>query len=268
MKTCTLCGVEQAPDAFYRDRRTRDGRQSSCKTCVRVHRQSIAQTESPEAKLCTRCDVEKPAGDFQKNKAARDGLQSYCKPCAADAQREYFERNAEVVALRRARKLLEPIGVDKTKVCKKCGNEKPLLEFYAHRGTKDRRATYCKACAREYDRGRRARDSEKNREYLRQWRDANVERRKELARAWNLRLYGLRPEDYIDLYEQQHGRCKICGTSGEDFGGRRLHVDHDHDTGKVRGLLCGLCNTGIGHLGDSPERLRIAASYIEEARTR
>jgi hypothetical protein len=207
-----------------------------------------------------------PIESFAKNRAARDGRQAYCRHCSADIQREYLARNAELVALRRAKKLLEPIGVDKKKTCKKCGEDKPLLEFYAHRGTRDRRASWCKECAKVYDRARRAKDHARYRESLRQWREANSERRAELMRDWRLKLYGLRPQDYIDLYEAQEGRCKICGETGEAFGGRRLHVDHDHATGRVRGLLCGLCNTGIGHLGDSPERLRTAASYLEEAR--
>lgn len=263
MKVCSKCRTEQPLDGFHRNHRASDGRQSECKSCLVARRKKIACTVTVVEKPCTRCQRTLPIDHFAQNRAARDGHQSYCRECSYAASREYLERNAELVALRQAQKLLEPIGADKVKLCRGCNREKPLLEFYAHRGTKDRRATYCKECARAYDVQRRAKDREKYVENLREWRAANVERRKELMRTWNLRLYGLRPEDYIAMYERQQGRCAICGENGETFGGRRLHIDHDHDTGKVRGLLCGLCNTAIGHLKDSPTLLRAAASYLE-----
>lgn len=218
-------------------------------------------------KRCPRCGDTKPLTDFHKNKSTRSGVQGYCKACAYLIQQEYLERNAELVALRRTQALLEPVGIDKTKLCRGCQQEKPLLEFYAHRSTKDKRATYCKVCAKVKDRERRAQDHEGYKQYLREWREMNREQQKRSMRNWRLKVYGLTPDDYIDMYEQQEGKCLLCGESGETFGGRRLHIDHDHETGKVRGLLCGLCNAGIGMLKDSPDLLRLAASYIEEART-
>lgn len=75
------------------------------------------------------------------------------------------------------------------------------------------------------------------------------------------RHYGLKKEEYARLFKAQNGVCAIC--SGECSTGRRLSVDHDHDTGHVRGLLCGNCNQGIGKLGDCPKLLRKAADYLE-----
>lgn len=75
--------------------------------------------------------------------------------------------------------------------------------------------------------------------------------------------YGITLEEYDDLLKQQGGRCKICGTDTPGHKGR-FHVDHDHSTGKIRGLLCHACNTGIGLLGDNPTRLKKAAQYLEE----
>jgi len=78
-----------------------------------------------------------------------------------------------------------------------------------------------------------------------------------------LKLYGLTTEDYDALYDRQGGRCAICGCSeGESIKGA-FAIDHDHTTGRVRGLLCGLCNTAIGKLQDSPTLLRKAATYLE-----
>jgi predicted nucleic acid-binding Zn ribbon protein len=78
-------------------------------------------------------------------------------------------------------------------------------------------------------------------------------------------LYGMTTEQYDALMTAQGDRCAICG-SGEWIGkGKRPHVDHDHETNRIRGILCGNCNNGIGMLGEDPARLRAAADYLERA---
>lgn len=72
--------------------------------------------------------------------------------------------------------------------------------------------------------------------------------------------FGISIDDYNEILLSQNGRCAICG---KEPNGRLLSVDHDHVAGKVRGLLCHGCNVGIGYLGDNPDRLRLAADYIE-----
>jgi hypothetical protein len=74
--------------------------------------------------------------------------------------------------------------------------------------------------------------------------------------------YGLTIEDFEKMLADQGGTCAIC--SGTQKHGRMLAVDHNHDTGKVRGLLCDDCNRGIGMLGDSKERLIRAVGYIRD----
>ena len=73
------------------------------------------------------------------------------------------------------------------------------------------------------------------------------------------RLYGISVEDFTTLLRQQGGGCAICSEIPE----REFHVDHDHATGVVRGLLCGSCNLALGHLKDDPVRLRAAVQYLE-----
>ena len=75
-----------------------------------------------------------------------------------------------------------------------------------------------------------------------------------------LRIYGLTPEQYDALLQQQDGVCAICRETCRT--GQRLSVDHDHATGRIRGLLCRNCNLGIGHLGDSADRIASALAYL------
>lgn len=83
---------------------------------------------------------------------------------------------------------------------------------------------------------------------------------KRRARERKLRLnYGLTPEAVEALRQAQNNRCRICGDSFENV---KMHVDHDHITGRVRGLLCQPCNHGLGMFRDSVERLASAMSYL------
>lgn len=75
------------------------------------------------------------------------------------------------------------------------------------------------------------------------------------------RLYGIDIDTYETLLAQQGGVCAICGTD-ENGSGRVLAVDHDHDTGEVRGILCENCNFGIGSLQDDPQLLARAIEYL------
>lgn len=71
-------------------------------------------------------------------------------------------------------------------------------------------------------------------------------------------IVGFSRDDLEALIVQQDGKCAICGDPSD-----QLEIDHDHKTGKVRGLLCGSCNRGIGQLRDDPEILQKALEYIQ-----
>lgn len=73
------------------------------------------------------------------------------------------------------------------------------------------------------------------------------------------RNFGISLEEYRDMERAQDGRCAICHSLP---GKRLLAVDHDHETGRVRALLCANCNTALGHLKDDPDLLRKAADYL------
>ena len=121
-----------------------------------------------------------------------------------------------------------------------------------------------RAYGRERQRRIRAADPEgtrsKQREYQRLWRAANVDE----VRDRNLRhCYGIGTAEFDEMLAAQGGACAICGTTV--WGGKHKtpHVDHDHATGRIRGILCHGCNTGLGSFGDSPERMRLAIRYLE-----
>ena len=101
--------------------------------------------------------------------------------------------------------------------------------------------------------------------YMREYNRQKPERR----RSYDLkRFFGISLEEYNTMLEQQDGVCAICGQPETVLNRRTkqpqlLSVDHDHDTGKVRGLLCTRCNTAIGLLQDDPDVLVSALSYLK-----
>lgn len=84
---------------------------------------------------------------------------------------------------------------------------------------------------------------------------------KEKLREYHVKAYyGISPEEYNALLQKQSGRCAIC----EQPPKKTLHVDHCHETGRVRGLLCHFCNIGLGHFGEDIERMKRAIRYLED----
>ena len=82
---------------------------------------------------------------------------------------------------------------------------------------------------------------------------------KERERVGQLRRkYGITNEEYDEMFKKQDGRCLVCGETSDKV----LCVDHDHKTGRVRGLLCYRCNTALGHLRDDPEIIMKLYEYM------
>ena len=77
------------------------------------------------------------------------------------------------------------------------------------------------------------------------------------------RKYGVTPEQFSALLARQHGCCAICGTTAPGGRDSTWHLDHNHHTKAVRGVLCHKCNVGLGCLGDNPDKLRAAIQYLE-----
>jgi Recombination endonuclease VII len=123
---------------------------------------------------------------------------------------------------------------------------------------------------REYNREYSTTHPDQMREYKRKYyaanRDAILLRRRERSKTKPgaererhlFRRYGLTPNAWDTMFDGQGQRCAIC--RGES---RRWDTDHDHNTGEVRGILCGPCNRAIGLLKDSPEVVTRAAEYLK-----
>lgn len=100
-----------------------------------------------------------------------------------------------------------------------------------------------------------------------EWYYKNRERAAETVRKRRLmRDFGMTVEDYDKLLAKQGGGCAICKVQ-INVAGKRLAVDHDHQTGVVRGILCDLCNTALGKFRDDPGLLVKAIAYLERYRS-
>ena len=126
-------------------------------------------------------------------------------------------------------------------MCTKCKTEYPstLEYFYKSKQYKCGLQSNCKNCCKERTLKWQKENPEKYKKYKKSWREKN--------RGWALKKkFGISLEEYNQMLEKQNHRCAICGRHESEFK-RKLDVDHDHETGKNRGLLCNNCNTNLGH---------------------
>lgn len=147
-----------------------------------------------------------------------------------------------------------------TKICPKCSETKNLDDFYVSKGRRGTgHASYCDTCAAKYT-------SEHKRSLTREqldvvnasnrtWRRNNPRNMKSI---YLRKSFGIDIDKYEEMFESQNGLCLICGQS------KKLSVDHNHTTGKVRGLLCSTCNAGIGMLKDDIFLVEKALAYLKE----
>lgn len=153
-----------------------------------------------------------------------------------------------------------------TKCCGACKVELNISEFCRSRRTKDGLNRVCKACDGIYKAAYREKQKQDpikaaaSREYQRIWH--RRDRAENGPANGQLALYNIKREDWRRMWGDQDGRCAICGAALRRGTGGAA-VDHCHDTGRVRGLLCVRCNTGLGCFEDSPALMQTAISYIQ-----
>lgn len=148
-----------------------------------------------------------------------------------------------------------------TKRCQRCGETKPLDDFHRDRRADDGRVRWCRKCMHEYRVAKYASEREAAIAYAAEWKRRNPEKMAEYGRR---RRYGVEPQEFAAMLDEQDGACAICGQPHDPaVRARALRVDHDHATDAIRGLLCDGCNRGVGFLGDTLDRLRAAVAYLE-----
>lgn len=121
------------------------------------------------------------------------------------------------------------------KVCTRCDSEQSIDQFRTRTGKEHLTHSWCRTC--------------------------EIAAAKPRKRDWYLRqTYGITSAEYAERLAAQGGGCAVCGVTEHEFGS--LHVDHDHATGEVRGILCVRCNHMVGLAKDSVSTLVSAAAYL------
>jgi len=132
------------------------------------------------------------------------------------------------------------LAIRKSPKCPTCG-EANIANFYVDQNG-HRSAKYCRECCKKQG--------------LVRWH-AKPQLDRQASRSYK---YGITPEDFKQMFEAQQGKCAICNE--EPKTKRGLHVDHDHETGKVRGLLCHGCNVALGSFKEDVTLLNKAIEYL------
>lgn len=207
-----------------------------------------------EAKTCTKCKAAKPLVEFSKAPRGKLGLKATCKACDAARHAANFvpkPRDPEALRLRYEQRRQSP-----QKRCSTCHTVKDRAEFHKSRDGKYGPVLKpsCKSC---------------NSARVREWYARNTDQSNSNRRRLRLKaVYGMTIAEYDTILATQDGKCAICeqpersvhAPRGKAF---RLSIDHSHETGRIRGLLCQRCNRAIGLLGDDPGLLLRAIAYLE-----
>lgn len=141
--------------------------------------------------------------------------------------------------------------------------EKGLMHFFpnkpcpkGHNGLRYTIKGQCKECLRSSTKNK----YKTNPEYWQEWRYKNIDKCKS---ADIKRKFGITLIDFESMITAQQGECLICGVEFWSLNIRDVAIDHDHKTGKIRGILCRKCNTGIGMFNDDLKVVKKAVAYLE-----
>lgn len=145
------------------------------------------------------------------------------------------------------------------KHCNACGCEKEESEFYRNRTKRDGLDTQCKICHLARSKKWQSENPEARKKASRKWRQKNPEGQQ---RAYYKHEYGISLERYNQMLQEQNEVCAICNQPDPRHN---LSVDHNHATGKIRGLLCHRCNRCLGMFQDRKDLLAEAIGYLDRS---
>lgn len=187
-------------------------------------------------KVCTDCRATKSSDDFSPSPRGRFGRNTYCKVCMRARSRASYRKRREAEGLVVRPPSEAPPGERR---CSDCRKIKDLGEFPKSKNVPTGRIHYCKPC--HVLRGKKSREAKHG-----STRDYHLKHR-----------YGLTAAQVDEMIDQQGGVCALCRQRTP------THVDHDHGSGAVRGVLCSGCNQGLGNFRDDTAALRRAITYLE-----
>ena len=139
--------------------------------------------------------------------------------------------------------------INRFKICSKCGTNVSINNYYKNKRNPSGIGSLCKDCCKRIDATRNP-----LRIYTKEWKANNRESRLK-------RLYGINQAVFEKMFEIQGKCCAICKTEVPNCN--NWHIDHDHETNLVRGILCKNCNIMLGEAKDNPDILRRAAQYLD-----
>jgi hypothetical protein len=155
-------------------------------------------------------------------------------------------------------KTLYPVSDTGMKICTHCSKEKDVSDFGKYKNGNP--LPHCKKCENKKMRKFRIDNPKSTRTATKSYYQKN----RDYWRLYNrCRGVGITIKDYLEIFRTHNGCCDICGTSHLELN-KALGIDHDHVTGKIRGLLCNNCNVALGGFRDSPEVLEKAVSYLKK----
>lgn len=207
----------------------------------RTGREKILEAQE---KPCSYCKAVLPLSEFHKNGSCWDGLARECKGCKSA---RYYTQSKDTAHKYRTQIEVRKDIERQEKICTVCDEMKPFSEFPANKRSKDGIANSCLSCRQKHS-------------------QTPAERLKSRKSALKNK-YGITDAKYKSVLAAQGGSCAICGN-GHNVTSKlgyavKLHIDHCHTTGKLRGILCVKCNSGLGHFDDNLEGLMKAVRYLE-----
>lgn len=193
-----------------------------------------------EGKECTKCNIYKEVDNYNKCTRAKDGFSHYCKKCLS-----YLRKKSPYITIQ---------AIDNKKPCSVC---REWLDISNFRKNKTLRCGLHSQCNKCECKGRNAH------------RKTFVAIGVNVQKKENILKFGITVEDYLNMIKVQDNKCAICNKEESTINPKTgkvktLSIDHCHSTGKIRELLCGHCNRGLGSFRDDLEIMKKAILYLEK----
>lgn len=238
-KQCTNCEKWYPYESFANSKLSYLGKSNACPKCesarilalnrakgIPPKQPSIITEEEIVKRPCSRCKFIKSLDDFDVNPSGYLGHDSECSECKR-RRGELYRRSKGIKAPRIVSILTNSSGEATHRECSRCKEMLSVKQFNKHKLAYLGVHPYCKECS---------------------------------SARHLMGKYGMTPEDKSHMYLLQNNCCATCLEFVELV---KIHVDHCHKTGKVRGLLCSACNKALGLLKDNPQRCMNMAAYLQ-----